>query len=439
MAGARKAATRHARSGIVEYLSSDIKTEVNEIKTTEGLIGDAVNPKLLSKSVTNIVAESITKQAKAIEYYDEYPGEDKVRSWVLLRYPKAEMKKEIARKKREQAQKVKKAEKLYQQARTDAGAKNAVAALPKLALAQDLLEKLPLLAIVDNSQIKFGLKEEIQDLYNSLIQNTSVTIAGDKQTGYDGEGLDDPLKMTFAYNNKPLNKMGVDFTFEQGKGVLSPQRAYSNKNGVAVCNVSRIDSVRAVNIIKATPFVKLEGTYKRVYLEPLAREFTFKSLSSGRNSLLIVVQEKELGKKQNRARSQHYLAEALIKAKYQVVDMAKISPSLSQRLLKAALRNNKKALQKLQKKVRAGILVLGDLETSFSSNNEGIICVKGTMAVKVLRLKTGKVIFQKELADVKGFQLSRQKASRKAVQKAAKQMAQELVAFLKTSQIPTTE
>ena len=437
--GARRDAERAARVGIVDYLQSDISTEVNEIKSTSGPINDSINPKLLSKSITRIVAASVTKMAKGVEYYEESPKSGSVRSFVLMRYPKAEMKREIARKKREQVEKVKSASNLYKQAKRDVSRRNISGALEKSVRARYRLTNLPLVAISDNTKNRFGLKNEVNSLYQSLLRATKVSAAGSGQTGYDGQALGKPLTVQFSYQGSPVRKIPVQFAFRTGRGELSPEKTYSDERGRAVCRVTRVDSIRSSNIVTARVFFPVSQHEDPVEIKELSQEFVFASKPSGRNSILIVAEEKELGKPSPHQRSKNYLAEALVKEKYRVVDEAKIEGGVRSAVVNRAVSGNKQALQRLRTSANAGVLALAKVYTYFSSNVQGIIFVKGTIELKLVRLSSGKVLFQKEIADIKGADLTKAKASRKAVRACSQRMAKALAAFLKTSDIKRTE
>jgi hypothetical protein len=96
--GAQRDAERDARVKITDMLSSDIKTRLSSAKVTEGAINEKINPGLVSEDLKRITSEAIARLAKAVEYHEESvpaKGGDGLRVWVLMKYPKDQMKQAI--------------------------------------------------------------------------------------------------------------------------------------------------------------------------------------------------------------------------------------------------------------------------------------------------------------------------------------------------------
>ena len=81
-----------------------------------------------------------------------------------------------------------------------------------------------------------------------------------------------------------------------------------------------------------------------------------------------------------------------------------------------------------QSKPKVDILIVGKVETTFSSNNRGyFLSYRANGVIKAVEVKTGKIIFALDIANVRGFGNTNEKASLNALTEAAVKVAEDVI------------
>jgi len=270
------------------------------------------------------------------------------------------------------------------------------------------------------------LQREVKDILDRVQMEI---VSGDEQTGTQGEGLAVFFVLKVFYKDEkplrpggqieiPLNNAPITFEFIRGDGGLDAD-VLTDERGIAKSKVYSISFATGMNIVEARLNLSVAGLIKEY--KKVSRRFTFKSQSPQEN-IAIAVKLIEKGTGISSPIVATKIVEALAENRYQVKDI-KLDDARIENLIKGG---------SLEPKPKVDILIVGKIETAFSSDNRGyFLSYRANGVIKAVEIKKGKVIFALDIANVKGFGNTKEKASLNALTEAAAEVAEDVIEKLK--------
>lgn len=255
------------------------------------------------------------------------------------------------------------------------------------------------------------LQNEILSSIQNLINQIQLVAVEAKRKASFGQPLKKPLAVRAFYTNAAgenvyLQNLPIQFSFIKGKGELVKRNA-TNQDGVAFCQVTKIEDKTNLQIIKAR--LDLYGIKKNTEA-PLMQNI-LKSFSPPETKIILMVSgpsvyihavETHLGNPLKMKYVEPKLKKALSDYGYAFTDdMAAAELYIE---LKAASRQGAKVY---------------DLFTAFVDLN-----------ISVTDMSSGSEIYKNSFEGIKGVQLDYDKAGRTALQNAGKKMEEEIVPAL---------
>ncbi len=235
----KQSAIGSAVSEIVGYFGLKTETRYEEKKNE---ISSEIMDQIIAKGEAKV--SGVKLEEMYYEQWKEEGGYHLYNVFILLRYPRAEIKKEKRRIQAEKNRKKNQAQEMFN-------------------LAGKLRQKGEVATALENYAQALKILKEVgdaQSLYRSILNEATNTLQKIKieTLPYDkkGEtifGLKNPLSVKLMYRlkeNIPLKNVPVIFNFTQGKGMLA-ERVFSDKDGIASSRVKQINFSKRLNTVEA--------------------------------------------------------------------------------------------------------------------------------------------------------------------------------------------
>jgi len=136
-------------------------------------------------------------------------------------------------------------------------------------------------------------------------------------------------------------------------------------------------------------------------------------------SMVVMIQETNLGRPHAPPIVENALVTKLVESGYRVADPGQVLKLREQERMKALLDNDLDAIRGIAGRFLATVLVMGRASTEQSQVTEGIVSVRGRVAVRAVEAETGRILLNRDIGEVRGFDLAADRAGQKALRNAA--------------------
>jgi hypothetical protein len=262
------------------------------------------------------------------------------------------------------------------------------------------------------------LRDEISRVKNDLIEHLNARALNETVAVEPGKGTDVPLEYMVFYREGeiiyPAFNMPVFFEVKKGKAQIT-QKMFTNSNGVAACDVIRIDALEEERVlITAGVFLDIEGEVFTV--QKLSRDFTLHHRGLRAQTVSFVVYESNIDRVEPNSvsgkRIEHFFIENGFSVSHGIGER-------DQELFMQAVGGDPSALHEYGERLKSGLIAFTYIESVFSSKvSEGFYFAKSRIILDIVDTSTRRVVFNSVIEDVKGAGSTEEKAGRKAIAEA---------------------
>lgn len=272
-----------------------------------------------------------------------------------------------------------------------------------------------------------------------------VKVTGDNQAGLIGRPLAIPLTVKVIIKNEtetPASGLAIGFQFVNGTGEMESS-ARTDDNGEAKININKLGkSDTRTYSVSAMPdfneFIDPADIYKQwdtifdTNSSKVLFQITLKKASIPWKILLLV--DEPAG----------FTAIDTLSTELTQVGFSPLTEKdigiIKGRRIEKLIGQNKFNLLKQEFMHEYDVIVTGRINAEFLSNYAGINVFTASGGIKAISLKTGKVIAEESVSDVKGFGITNDQAKNDVIQKAMEKMTDSLVSqLLKNNQLKIKE
>lgn len=141
-------------------------------------------------------------------------------------------------------------------------------------------------------------------------------------------------------------------------------------------------------------------------------------------TLVVMIQETNLGQVQNPPIVENAVITKLVGAGYQVADPEKVRELDEKARLRLLLENDLNTIKAIADRFSANLLVIGKALSESSQDTQGIVSARARVSLRVVEAETGRILVNREVGDVRGFDLAADRAGQKALRAAGEKMAE---------------
>jgi hypothetical protein len=270
------------------------------------------------------------------------------------------------------------------------------------------------------------LDNEIIEFKNNLIEKLNARALYEKENIEIGKGLDKPLQyMVFFMEDEiiyPAFNIPVSFNVRKGKAQIT-QKAFTNTNGVAECEVADIEStVDNQIIIVAEVYFELDD--QTLHIKKLLREFTLQHKSLREQAITFVIFEKNLEKIVLNSVSGKLIEDFFVENGYSVFHGINEN---EQELFLKATNGDTESLGVYRSRLDTALVAFTHIESTFSSEvAEGFYFARSNIVLNIIDFETNKVVLNLVVENVKGAGNTKEKAGRKAISEATTEFKEKL-------------
>lgn len=135
-------------------------------------------------------------------------------------------------------------------------------------------------------------------------------------------------------------------------------------------------------------------------------------------SMVVIVPETNLGQPQSPPIVENAVMTKLVEAGYRVADPDQVLKVRERDRMKALLENDLDAIRAIASRFLASYLVMGRALSEPSQASQGIISARARVSLRVVDAETGRVIANREIGEMRGFDLAPDRAGQKALRAA---------------------
>ncbi len=434
-------AVKNAARKIVEYFGQE-GVILYEKKRTE------IETQLLDQ--VKFKGAAAVRAAKLQEmYYEKWQSTAKDRIqfsydvYVLIRYPIKELEKEKAAQRKKAIELTRGALALSRNAEKAWREGRVRESISQYAKALDFLSRVSMLAEISPEVNNETLKVEIRSDLEEIISKIKTEGRGSGQEVIVKKPLKEPLALKISYEEKeksiPVRDLPVSFEFVKGEGSLK-SLTRTNNNGVASCQVWRVDSSLKPNIVEGKIDIgrlldkeKDEEIDKTLLkLASFKERYTFNSyLPREKRVFIVKVIERNLKERVIPSLVQGEVEGGLIDDDYQLKTKGEITDDQARKILKG----NKALIQNLGRELGFDVLVIGQARTEFVGSTipmrgkemEFAPCCRASVSMKVMEAQSGRIIASVSEGRMKEFGRTKKEAGEKALKKAGEKISQSLL------------
>ncbi len=435
--GGRNEAARDAVGQVVNYLSQHVESRFEMVQTE---FTTTVRSELETRVRDELkgLSERVELRGGLIQdWYVEPTSQGAYNVYALLRYPRAELQREMARLVALAAERKHQVEALLQQAKEAERVGDVIGALTNY------------LAVLGSQAAKSDepLRNEVLNRMNRLIQGVTLrAVSGSGQRGEVSQGAKEPLVTEAVLNREggPVSvpRLPIRYAWkEAGRAPLC--ETVTNERGTAACAVTDLSGLSGV--------VKLRAVIEADRLVVLPRDLLsadrdkveqMLALLKGRGAdfeltafverkqlrVVVLVKEENFGKPMEESLVGNAIAAKLVEAGYQVVADQEIGKSNLERLKQAIQTNQFWSLGREIYRI-AQVVVVGACVTrpGTGTSEVGIASSRTDGMVRVIELNDGTVLAQKSLTNIAGFGHTQEEAGRNALQRLSGPLANAII------------
>jgi hypothetical protein len=172
-----------------------------------------------------------------------------------------------------------------------------------------------------------------------------------------------------------------------------------------------------------------DGRY-RVVVEARVSPEDVKEKLQGLSSdfaIVVMVQETNLGRPHGPPIVENSIITKLVEAGYRVADPGQVLKVRERDRMKALLENDLDAIKAIAGRFLANLLVMGRALSEPSQVTQGILSARARVSVRVVEAETGRILVNREMGDIRGFDLAQDRAGQKALRAAGEAITEYLL------------
>ncbi len=144
-------------------------------------------------------------------------------------------------------------------------------------------------------------------------------------------------------------------------------------------------------------------------------------------AIVVIIPETNLGKISSPPIVENAVVSKLVEAGYRVADPSQVLKIQERERMKALLENDLDTIRQIAARFMASFLVMGTALSEPSQTSEGIVSSRARTSIRVVEAGTGRIIINKEIGELKGFDVSLERAGQKALRNAGDAIADYLL------------
>lgn len=144
-------------------------------------------------------------------------------------------------------------------------------------------------------------------------------------------------------------------------------------------------------------------------------------------TVVVMVQETNLGQLQSPSIIENAIIAKLVGGGYRVADPEQVQKLDEQARMKLRLENDLDTIKSIAGHFSADLLVIGKALSESSQDTQGIISARARVSLRLVEAETGRILANREIGDVRGFDLAPDRAGQKALRAAGEEIAQYLL------------
>ncbi len=163
-----------------------------------------------------------------------------------------------------------------------------------------------------------------------------------------------------------------------------------------------------------------DGHYRVVIEARVAPEEVKQKLQglSSDFSMVVMIQETNLGKPHGPPIVENAVITKLVEAGYRVADPDQVLKVRERDRMKALLENDLDAIKAIAGRFLASLLVMGRALSEPSQVTQGILSARARVSIRVVEADTGRILVNREIGEMRGFDLAQDGAGEKALRAA---------------------
>lgn len=296
-----------------------------------------------------------------------------------------------------------------------------------------VIQDIPFEVDLNGDGTKEYFRPEVTRKIETIISELHILAINANQKGNVGKPLAKPLIAKVVYRRSPVKDMPFVFTFIRGQGQLD-ENVQTNSYGKASSKIYKLESA-GTNVVEAradlTKIVDPQIIKELKGVEPPKERFTF---SAEAVKVVLRISEQNLGNPVLDSFVEAAIVTQLTQAGFAVISPQKTRGQFSLNSVEEAMGGNYRGVQKVGKRLRADVVIVGRASATFSSRVLGTAkCCYARATVRAVDVNSGKVLAAADLSQVKGFANTAQKAGEKALRKVSEKISAQIVEQLKDS------
>ncbi len=172
-----------------------------------------------------------------------------------------------------------------------------------------------------------------------------------------------------------------------------------------------------------------DGRY-RVLIEARVAPEEVKQRLQGLTSdfaMVVMIPETNLGQPQSPPIVENAVITKLVEAGYRVADPEQVQKVRERDRMKALLENDLETIKTIATRFLANLLVMGKALSEPSQVSQGILSSRARVSLRVVEAETGRILINREMGDIRGFDLAPERAGQKALRAAGEAITEYLL------------
>lgn len=135
-------------------------------------------------------------------------------------------------------------------------------------------------------------------------------------------------------------------------------------------------------------------------------------------AMVVMIQETNLGKAHGPPIVENSVITKLVEAGYRIADPEQVLKIRERDRMKALLENDLDTIKRIAGRFLANLLIMGRALSEPSQVTQGILSARARVSLRVVEAETGRILVNREIGDVRGFDLAMDRAGQKALRSA---------------------
>lgn len=144
-------------------------------------------------------------------------------------------------------------------------------------------------------------------------------------------------------------------------------------------------------------------------------------------AMVVMIPETNLGQPQSPPIVENAVITKLVEVGYRVADPDQVLKIRERDRMKALLENDLEAVKTIATRFLANLLVMGRALSEPSQASQGILSSRARVSLRVVEAETGRILVNREIGDIRGFDLAQERAGQKALRTAGEAITEYLL------------